>query len=168
MDDIIVYLIFLAFALLSRFLTKKKGDASPPPAQGRSQRQDNEGRPSERPKSFEELLSEFTEQKEPETQRKRQYEEVDTYEEENYEERYSRDEEAKEIYQESVKKAKGLKTIDELVDYDKIKTKLDQDKFDPYSKVRQDTLADKIRKDLQNSHEVRKAIVYSEILKRKY
>lgn len=168
MDDIIIYLIFLAFALLSRFLTKKKKDQAPPPTQGPRSEQGPE-KSYERPKSFEELLREFSEgpQEAPRgAEPEEEYEHA--YEEEGYEEEYSRDEEAREVYDRSVKQAKNLKTIDELVDYDQVKTTLDEKKFKPYDVEKKESLADSIRRDLQNPHEVRKAVIYAEILNRKY
>lgn len=178
MDDIIIYLIFLGFALLSRLLTKKKDPAAPPKRPRTQEEREEEYGGGQRPKSFEELLREFSEEREPEpTVRERKPEPVSEYTSyedepyqtaESYEEEYLRDEEAKEVYEKSVNQAKNLKTIDELVDYDTVKTKLDSGKFDPYSKKDRSTLADQIRNDLQKPDEVRKAVIYAEILQRKY
>ena len=177
MDDIIIYLIFLGFALLSRLLTKKKDPAVPPKRTRSQEGAEEEYGGGQRPKSFEELLREFTEEREPEPPvRERRPEPVteytsyedEPYQTENYEDEYLRDQEAKEVYEKSVKQAKNLKTIDELVDYDTVKTKLDTDKFDPYSTQEKSTLADQIRNDLQKPDEVRKAVIYAEILQRKY
>jgi hypothetical protein len=162
MDDIIVYLIFIAFALLSRLLTKKK-DPQKPAGSGRPEGE------SERPQkqvSFEDLLREFT--GEGDEQRKPASAPYNTYEEEeyeNYEEQNLRDEEAREVYSKSIHQAKNLKTIDELVDYDKIKTKLSDI---PEPEKQKYTLADEIRNQLKNPDEIRKAVIYSEILQRKY
>ncbi|MGK7388836.1 MAG: hypothetical protein ACNS60_00730 [Candidatus Cyclobacteriaceae bacterium M2_1C_046] len=152
-------------------MTKKKEQA-PPPQEGPSSQQDRE-RSYERPKSFEELLREFSEGPQEAKRQEEPQEEYMSYEDEeedveSYEDEYARDQEAREVYDRSVKQAKNLKTIDELVDYDQVKTKLEIDKFDPYAIKKKNTLADSIRRDLQKSNEVRKAVIYAEILNRKY
>lgn len=162
MDDIIVYLIFIAFALLSRLLGKKKEPKGPPEGSGGGPAEPR--RPQKTP-SFEELLREFSgegEEKQPAPATHEKYEEEEY---DNYEEQYVRDEEAREVYNKSINQAKDLKTIDELVDYDKIKTKLDESSEPAEQK---NTLADQIRNQLKNPDEVKKAVIYSEILQRKY
>lgn len=169
MEDIIVYLVFVAFALLSRFLSKKKN-----PAEGKSRPQNTQQGKSKRQPSFEELLREFTEgpqeTKEPEpTQPTREYQTMEgqTYETQNYDTLYTNDEEARAIYEKSIKESEKLKTIDELVDYDKVKTKLDH--FEAYdTDEKGTTYAERLRKELQKPDEIKKAIIYSEILNRKY
>lgn len=162
MDDIIVYLIFIAFALLSRLLGKKK-EPHKPSGSGRPK---GEPDPPKKHVTFEDLLREFT--GEAEAEKKPASIPHDQYEEEgyeNYEEQYERDEEARELYNKSVSQAKDLKTIDELVDYDNVKTTLDMNHEPTEEK---NTLADNIRNHLKNPDEIKKAVIYSEILQRKY
>ena len=174
MDDILVYLIFIAFAILSRILTKKKEPQGPPSGQGSDYSDDRPQRPQKQV-SFEDLLKEFTGEAEKqqhrpvpveEPTRYKSYED-DKYEVENYEEQYERDEEAKKVYQRSVRQAKKLKTIDEQVDFEKMNTKL-AEVYDPYHEKKKDTIADDIRKQLQNPEQVKRAVILSEILNRKY
>ena len=158
MDDIqlLIYIIFVVVALLSRFLSKKK--ALPPRDPGQ------EG-PEEKPVSFEDLLREFSEK----TREVREHstpmtkaapQKVERKQE--YRQETISDEEVTRRFEESVRAAKIEKVpesalSDRLVHFKNYET---EDEGNPF--------AESIREMLKNPDDVAKAVVLSEIINRKY
>lgn len=164
--ELIIYLIFIAFAILSRFLKKKKEDNAPPQADSMDE---TSQRPSQKQMTFEELLREFTgeQQPQPQPQPKAPARETiyESYEDEpSWDSRVS-DDEAKETYSRSVREAKKLKTLDELVDLDQ---PISSGHFKGYEIEEEENIADDILHTLQDADGARKAIILSEIINRKY
>jgi len=156
--ELIIYLIFLAIVFIARLL-KKSGDKTSGPVK---QNDDSERPPTRRAKSFEELLEEFTTGE----QRERQESQAPVpVEEEAVETRqdYSSRESPYQSYRDT--DARDFKTLDELVDIDKVRTKT-------ALKSEEDTLAPseatEVRRLLQNPDDARKAIILSAIIRRRY
>ena len=144
--ELIIYLIFLAVALLSRFLNKKKNSA---PTSGDPQQ------PARPAKSFEELLEEFTNPapepvqktvRAPQPQKKRERE---PFRETDF----------------SFESQDELRTIDELVDIKKTRTTTRL--VAPDAPNEEEEVLD-IQGMFEDPESARKAIILSEILNRKY
>jgi len=155
---------FYIIAAVIYFLTrgKKKNRPTTPPG--------SENRKPAQPKSFEELLREITEgtadrepsfDQEPVTvSEPERHSREETFEREGNQRAFA-DEESKRVYEESIKMADG---------FDKDSTSEEPDHKTKILKVADEeeyTFADEIRDGL-SSDEARKAIIYSEILNRKY
>jgi len=156
MDDIqiILYIIFAVIAILARAF---KSDKKKPP-KPTQQPADSEQR--EQPQSFEDLLKEFTgetkQTKQPEPQ---SYESLEEY---SFD-----DDELRRTYESSVKEAKELKTIDELVDLDDDRHTGSFQHFRGYEEPEED-VTNELVETLQDAEGARKAIILSEIMNRKY
>lgn len=177
MDDIQFWL-YLAFALIY-FITRSFKKKEPKkPAGGSSPRQESSG-PERKPVTFEELLKEFTEGREAgdereevtaESRQKAEEEEWlkkqrETEEEEVFEEGRTRrfsDEESKRIYEESIRKV--AENSPDFKSDEHFRSKLVRVE----AQEETHTLAEDIRDMLQDQEDVKKAIVMSEILNRKY
>ncbi len=161
--EIIIYIIFLVIALLGRLMGKKKGQGQKPASSGQPSR-----RPKQPVKTFEELLQEFTSGKESSTESDVEEDWDDWEEPVRKEKEYPRRnlEKSPEPSFTFDRKEK-LRSLDELVDIDNIKTRTSLTiEEDEEEEVPADETG--IREMLQNPEDARKAIILSEILQRKY
>jgi len=168
--EILIYLIFGIIYFLSRAFRKKR-TKTPQPAQTTE-----ETKREKRPASFEELLEEFTSKKDQETEEEDQddeykpvYQETSVREKDRGEKRRPssyEDAESKQVFEDSIKEAKRYFQSDD----DSEKSLLKDKSFDDiYHKKKKDNkLAREIRNSLRDPNGARKAIIYSEILKRRY
>lgn len=167
--EVLIYIIFGVIYLLSRALKKKKKTI---PKQ--SQREEGEVETQEQPVTFEDLLKELTgvqtAKPKPQPQPKRQ-ERFDRSDPNEYEDYRSRrpvvdDSKSKEVFEQATRKAKGIKSIDELVDLeDGIEA---SGRFTEFKIEQKYTKGDEIREMFKNKQEAQKAIILAEILNRKY
>lgn len=154
MDDIqlILYIIFVAIAILTRVFKSKKKEQPQPQQQSEAEEYETS---SPKPKSFEDLLKEFTgESTAVET-------EVSSYEEE-----YEADDEI-ETYENVDSNPKELKTIDELVDLEDDRHTGNFKHFAGYEEL-EENVNNEFVEALQDEEGARKAIIFSEIINRKY
>lgn len=182
MEDykILIYIVLsiLYFLFKGRGKKKKAVTRQKEEAQTRDQNTDQK----RRPKSFEELLaelsgenqdrretSEYEDDDEILTDKKdikplsEQVDERPMHQQVSQEEFENADETLKELY----KKGERLKSIDELVDIDEVATQSNRFKeFD--TEVEDHQFAREIREGLSDPESAKKAIVYAEILNRKY
>lgn len=161
MDDfqLIIYIVFLLLYFLTRGLSSRKKKKQSRPGQGKSQKP---------PKSFEDLIKEITGEQEPDIRKEIQEETVEKESKREYEfeEEYPSDDEIEDVYQESVKQAQDIKTIDEIIDLEEEAPKL---KFKEYDKEKEvNPFATEIVQLLKNPEGAKKAIVLKEILDRKF
>ncbi|HHP7242352.1 MAG TPA: hypothetical protein ACFCUD_11790 [Cyclobacteriaceae bacterium] len=168
--EILIYLIFGIIYFLSRAFRKKR-TKTPQPTQATEETQREK-----RPASFEELLEEFTSKKDQETEEEDQDDEYKPVFQETSEREKDRDEkrrpsshedaESKQVFEDSIKEAKRYFQSDD----DSEKSLLKDKSFDDiYHKKKKDNkLAKEIRNSLRDPNGARKAIIYSEILKRRY
>ena len=158
--ELILYIIFLAIVLLTRLLKGKKENV--PPAQQEQTMHDVPHEQPHRRPTFEELLREFTserevEEPEPEKKAGREYvEAVDIRD----------DSETEEVYRRSVKEARNLKTLDEQVDLDAPIPRLKS--FEKTETVEESDITRDIFESLQDAEGAKKAIILSEIINRRY
>lgn len=176
MDDIqlLIYIAFLAIALLSRFLGKKKKNAQQ--AKEKENSPEDKGDP---PMTFEDLLKEFTGSKEEREEKKERERAEIRYEKEREEqeraeqERNERreyefeselpdDDEINDIYEQSVKAAEKAKSPDDQDKGSRFKN------FDIEEDASENKIAQEVREMLSNPGSAAKAIVLSEIINRKY
>lgn len=180
MDDLelYIYIALGAIYFLSRVFRKKK-PVSPPRKHHDSDSGDAYEQPSrkEKPVTFEDLLKEFTGQKE---KHEYEYEEDAEELEESYnEEKYLREEEDKLIdeyetdeevkyksYEEIYNVKRDFKTLDEQVKLESTEKK----RFDEYKIEKSVNIhtAKRYRELLQNKDSIKDAIILKEILDRKY
>mgnify|MGYP001552152112 CR=1 FL=1 len=179
MDDLELY-IYIALGViyfLSRAFRKKKPAAPPQNQRNADSRSDyDQTSQKEKPVSFEDLLREFTGQKEKPVY---DYEEEnegpdETYNEDNYyqeeeqnKEEYETEEELEyKSYDEVYNVNKDLKTLDEQVDLELTKKK----RFEEYKIEKGVNIhtAKRFRELLQNKDSIKDAIILKEILDRKY
>ena len=179
MDDLELY-IYIALGViyfLSRAFRKKKQVAPPQNKRKADSGEDYAGAPQkEKTVTFEDLLREFTGQKEePEYDYVEEAEEPDrSYDEESYyreeeqnAEEYTATEEVEyKSYDEVYNVSKDLKTLDEQVDL-KLAEKKRFDKYKIEEGVNIHT-AKRFRELLQNKDSIKDAIILKEILDRKY
>jgi len=167
MDDslqVIIYIVFLAIYIISRALKSKK---KPLPSKPREEIHGDTETEEAPPLSFEDILRELTtgqksQRREPLPQKskvpdKREYEFNDDVPD---------DDEIQEVYEESVRKAKAYKTIDEIVELDD--TSLVFKEYEKEKEEDRNPFAREIRSMLQNPEDARKAIILKEILDRKF
>ncbi|UII26635.1 hypothetical protein LVD15_25630 [Fulvivirga maritima] len=156
--EILIYIVFVAIAIISRVLKSSKKDKSKAPKRTAE-------RPAsqnvEKTKTFEELLREFTgettsSQPSPSKTFEAEFDDFDFEEEERVEE----------TYRKSVNEAKNLKTLDEQVDLEDIPTKSQY--FKEYDQKEENSVANDILQSLKDPNGARKAVILSEILNRKY
>lgn len=153
-DNILLYIVILVIGLLSQLLKKKKPEPEEPGH-----------RESDAPaKTFEDLLREFTQERSPERQpsRREMYDEIDSLED-DYEDEIPNDEEIEEIYKRSIyqgepEKPKVAESDRPLFGHFK--------EFEKKNETSQ--LAEEIKSELSSPESAAKAIIYSEILNRKY
>lgn len=151
----ILYSLFKAFNKKNKPVTRKKRPSS---------NQDEQSSP----KTFEEILAELSgENKEAGQSVLEETDRIET-EERPLDQKISRaeyenaDSTLKELYE----KGEKLKTLNELVDIEKMETK---SRFSAYNQLSSDnSLAAEIREDFENPDTVKKAFIYSEIFNRKY
>jgi hypothetical protein len=178
-----IYVVFAALYFLSRAM-KKKPEQNRPKQRPRSPLETEDStsssKPYERPKSFEELLAEFTgestgkkkeeeyEVEEPEPFADA-FEKVSSAGEKRYEDRSFEDEgtkrsfaddESRRIYEESIKRAE-----DNAIEFSRDEKFLKEDK--KLQRKGSEIAAD-IKASLQNRDQARKAVIYAEILNRRY
>ena len=181
MNDLEIY-IYIALALiyfLSRALKKKK-PAKPPRPTSRTSSHEEYEHPAQKEKqvTFEDLLREFTGQKDepvPEVQeeeveaenyRSLEQEYIDSEEEPYSVEYETYDESQYKSYEEVYGKGEHLKTLDEQVQINEPVRK----RFDEY-KIKEEVnihKASRFRKLLKNKDSIKDAIILKEILDRKY
>lgn len=166
-------LIYIVLSILY-FLFKGRGKKKKPVTREKTKPQSVEQNSEEkrRPKSFEELLAELSGEgpaKDPyqdDDEIKPLSDEVDDRplnQKVSQEEYENADQTLKELY----KKGEKLKSIDELVDIEEVTTQSNRFKeFD--ESADENTFAREIREGLSDSESAKKAIVYAEILNRKY
>ena len=118
---------------------------------------------SEQPKrkeiTFEDLLKEFTGQ-EPQ-KREATRTQSESYE---FEREMPNDDEIDKVYQASIREAQSL----EELDASKLRHSVEFEKFEEFKKVDKNELLEEIMEDLSDGHGLKKAIIYKEILDRKY
>lgn len=156
--ELIIYLIFLAIVFIARLL-KKSGDKTSGPA---NPQDDSERPPTRRAKSFEELLEEFTTGERRESPESQAQVPVEEEVQETHQD-YSSGDSPYQSYRDT--DARDFKTLDELVDIEKVRTKT-------ALKSEEDTIAPpeatEVRRLLQNPDDARMAIILSEIIRRRY
>lgn len=170
-------LIYIVLSILY-FLFKGRGKKKKPVTRKETDSQQAEQRSNDkrRPKSFEELLAELSGENqamEGEDEILRESEEIrslsDQVDERPMHQEVSREdyENADETLKELYKKGEKLKSIDELVDIEEVTTQSNRFKeFEDDSNENQ--FAQEIREGLSDPENAKKAIVYAEILNRKY
>lgn len=171
------FLIYLALSILwflFRNKKKKPKNQRPNPQQGREEQSSQE----KRPKTFEEILQELSggsseksesPQPVPEKRPETSYEfdqEVRSYDDQVEEgipmDNSYMDDTLKDLY----KKGEQLKSIDELVDIEKVET---SSRFKSFEEEEEDnSFATDIKRSLSEPESAKKAIILSEILNRKY
>ncbi|MCP4459919.1 MAG: hypothetical protein GY816_18135 [Cytophagales bacterium] len=168
---------FYIIAAVIYFLTRrKKKKNQPQPESSERPKESNRPQQQKKPVSFEDLLKEITEGRadtvEPEVIEEKNSEPV--YEEALKEEptkkeriRHFADDESRRIYEESVARAAEFEPGHDHKfepDDDYVSKKM----FKGLEVETEPTLADEIRESLQTTDSARKAIIYSEILNKKY
>lgn len=154
MDDIqiVVYIIFVLFAIISRALKKKKE------VPNKKARPASNQEPQKAPMSFEELLREFTE--EPKRAPEPEVSEVIDYEDFDYKD----ETEIQRIFEESVAASKKY----EEASYSDDRHTGNFTHFEGYSEEDTDEEESEYAKLLQDDESAKRAIILSEILNRKY
>jgi len=169
MDDIqlVLYIIFVIIAILARAFKSNKNKQAPPPPP--SNREESPNR--KKPMSFEDLLKEFEESSSSGQKKvKQEPEPVSTYESYEYESEIPDDDEVRSVYEDSLKRAKEFKTIDELVDLEDDRHIGNFKHFGGYSEeeVEGHEESNEYLQLLQDAEGAKKAIILSEIINRKY
>lgn len=178
-----IYVVFAAIYFIAKALKKSPKD-KPATRKPKSpvQTADDQDKPYQKPKSFEELLEEFTgggqssreeevEVEEPEPfaeafekldkPKERLYGEEEKIVRQEGSRRVFADEESKKVYEESIKRAEGAN----------LEFKRDEHFLKGVERKEEGSeneLAREIREGLSNVNEAQKAVIYSEILTRKY
>ncbi|MGM0580825.1 MAG: hypothetical protein ACQETL_09110 [Bacteroidota bacterium] len=181
MEDykILIYIVLSILYFLFRGSRKKKKPVTRKKAQPQTAEQNTAEQ--RKPKSFEELLAELSGENQDQsetTQREdeeilsdgdeikplsEQVDERPMHQEVSQEDYENADETLKELY----KKGERLKSIDELVDIDKVATQ--SNRFKEFEDEKEDNpFAREIREGFSDPESAKKAIVYAEILNRKY
>ena len=160
--ELILYIIFIAIAIIARVLKSNKPTAQPPTADYNTIDEEEEYRPQSNNPTFEDLLREFTQQKnapspeQPVREHKKRSVAPSTYE---YEETVP-------SYQDQQARASKLKTLDEQVDLDRPLDRMSH--FKAYDKEEESSEAANIYDMLRDSDSARRAIIISEIINKKY
>ncbi|SMG08669.1 hypothetical protein SAMN05661096_00149 [Marivirga sericea] len=181
MEDykILIYIVLSILYFLFKGRGKKKKPDTRKKEESQSTEQTSEGK--RRPKSFEELLAELSgenQQRSIESQNEsgeiltdsedirplsEQVDERPINQEVSQKDYENADETLKELY----KKGEKLKSIDELVDIEEVSTQ--SNRFREFDDKKSENLfAKEIREGLSDPESAKKAIVYAEILNRKY
>ncbi len=174
-------LIYIVLSILY-FLFKGRGKKKKPVTRKNTQPQQTEQNSGEkkRPKSFEELLAELSGENQEKEEASKYDDEILTDKEEIkplseqvderpiHQEVSQRDyENADETLKELYKKGERLKSIDELVDIEEVAAQ--SNRFKQFNdEVNDNQFAREIREGLSDPESAKKAIVYAEILNRKY
>lgn len=156
MDDIqlLLYIAFGVIYILSRAFRKKKG-VPKDSASG----QDSESRPAA--PSFEDLLKEFTQGTDADkTRTQPELVSEPRVEEFGFEEELPSDTEIDEIYQESIRQAEHGRKKQALESKFK--------RFDVFDEQQEEPLVVSMMRDLEGTDGLKKAVIYKEILDRKY
>jgi len=170
MDDnlqILIYIIFFAIYLLSRVFRNKNKQA---PRPSREMESDEPATTDAPPLTFEDILRELTTGEKPRQTVRRQTPQPPKPEparrEYEFKSDYPDDDEIEEVFQDSVKKAQNIKTLDEMVELKEPVLKFKE--YDVKEEGHQSSLASEIRNMLMNPDDARKAIILKEILDRKF
>lgn len=174
-------LIYIVLSILY-FLFKGRGKKKKPVTRKNTQPQQSEQTSGDkkRPKSFEELLTELSGENQQKEEPSKYDDEILTDKEEikplseqvderpMHQEVSQKDyENADETLKELYKKGERLKSIDELVDIEEVA--LQSNRFKEFDdEVNDNQFAREIREGLSDPESAKKAIVYAEILNRKY
>ncbi|MTI20391.1 hypothetical protein E1176_05095, partial [Fulvivirga sp. RKSG066] len=155
MDDIqlILYIIFAVIAILSQVF-KAKNKQQPKAPQQNDQEDYADDRRSQ-PQSFEDLLKEFTGEKDVKEHKEWQEQSAEDFNQD--------DDEIRRVYEDSVQDAKNLKTIDELVDLGDDRHTGNFQHFRGYEEDEEDEQSEYVRM-LQDAEGAKKAIILSEIV----
>jgi hypothetical protein len=167
MDDFSFWWYIIAAVIY--FLTRGKKKKEQPNSRPGSENNP----PKSQPKSFEDLLREITEGRTQEEQPTYKQEPIEIEEEEVEEDnrrlegerRAFADDESRKVYEESIKMAEGADL--EFEPDEKYKTPRLFKGLEKQQEEKEWSIADEIRDGL-NSSEAKKAVIYSEILNRKY
>ncbi|MBK6264813.1 hypothetical protein JKA74_07175 [Marivirga sp. S37H4] len=162
------YLIYIALAILYYVI---KGIGSKKKPATRQKQTTNTGQPQEQPKTFEDIIRELS--GEAPRREEREFEEAEPLSDQveervleqsvGHEEYENADDTLKELY----KKGERLKSINELVDFEEVEK--EGSRFDAFSIEREENeFAREIRDGLSDPESAKKAIIYAEILNRKY
>lgn len=121
---------------------------------------DNEAEPQKAPLSFEDLLKEFT----GEQSQKKQVPQIDkqTYE---FEKEMPSDSEIDKVYQESIAQASYLS---QELDSKKLRHDVVFEHFDEYKIKEENSFLDDLMEEMDTEDGLKKAVIYKEILDRKY
>lgn len=150
--QLILYLIFGVIYVISRFMKNKNKQT---PQVGQERYEDNT--PKRSPASFEDLLKEFTgehvEEKQIEEKKEKQ-----SYE---FEENTPSDNEIDEVYQKSIQEAEPLEA-------DSLRHDVEFKRFNEFKIEEESGLLDEILDDLSDENGLKKAVIFKEILDKKY
>ena len=151
--QLILYIIFGIIWVISRIIKNKNKQVDAPGNEPDLQQ------PKQPQMTFEDLLKEFT----GET---KQVNEPEVVEEPTYtfEEEEPSDTEIDEIYQESIKQAQQL----EETDSSKLRHKVEYKRFEEFDKEEENTFLNELMEDMREEDGLKKAVIYKEILDRKY
>ena len=168
MDDlqVVIYIVFLAIYFLSRFLKGSKQKQTPRREAREVNREEDTAQDEERPMTFEDILRELTQPKErPKPKPQSRPKPIPARKEYEFRGSEPDDDEIQEVFEESKRRARGIQTIDEMVDIGEGSIK-----FREYEeKLEEDNeYASEIRDMLKNPDDVRKAVILKEILDRKF
>lgn len=167
MDDnlqIIIYIIFFAIYLLSRALRNKNKQAPRPrPTQENRGEEESAG---EQPMTFEDILRELTTGEKSRGRQGAKPKPKPVKREYEFRGDYPDDDEIQEVYEESVKKAQNLKTLNERIELKEPALKFKE--YDDTKKEAVNPFAEEIRNMLRNPDDAKKAIILKEILDRKF
>ena len=157
MDDfqIVLYIIFAIIYVLSRVLKSRKK------AGEQSQRPISANKQEESPKSFEDLLREFTGEEVEE-------EPVESVEKQPKPIQNQRvelsDTEIEEKYNKSVREARKYEPLEKT----KVRHDIEYKRFAAFDHTDRNLLLEELEKDLSSLDGMKKAVLYKEILERKY
>ena len=160
---------FYIAAAVIYFLTRKKKKPEQPRS-SQPDRQSSNQPEVKKPVSFEDLLKEITEQRGTTTRSEESIpeESVSVRDEPRFKQegqiREFADEESRDIYEESIRRAKEIDIPYEPDEHYKSKRLFKGNE----EEVEASTIADEIREGLSSADSAKKAIIYSEILNRKY
>lgn len=160
------YIIAAIIYFLTRRKKKKQQQSQPQPTEA------NRPQQHKKPVSFEDLLKEITEKRVEEVPAPAVEQEDEPVYKASAEEgeekiRHFADEESKRVYEKSIALAKSNKSGDDRK-FEPNKNYTSKKMFKGEVVDEGAAFAEEIRADLQTTHSARKAIIYSEILNRKY
>ncbi len=167
-----LYVIIAVIALIAQMRKKKRDQsapAQPRPGRTSAQSQQEIGEESRRevvnkPVSFEDLLKEILEAKEPAIPEPEPEEYLEVEKETKYRE-YEKDE-TFDLYKKSAKEAAESKTLEESIR--KLESQVKYEHFEHYEVESAEHPAARLLKELKEPGGMKKAIIFSEILNRKH